>query len=319
MAGQSDTNQITKTDAYEWFGLNSRKYTPQVILRELFDTTVLGKDYSTGSDYDGFDMSYLCRLYNITQYGKTRQANRIKNVFKKYRNNYSDEKIQEAFRTIIIYQYPQGIPDETPLFKDLLEKNLKAAEIPQPVKQQPSKNTNQKPVIREQIPNAFEQGAGEKKQMQDTYGFIGIGIVVMLVLAFVFRDRILSAIINLLPMVIAIGIFILIIHVLLNLFSKDSGKKKLNSGQGGKKAVETEKYTVRDQIELGLTGIFWGASAWALAIYNLFGEVIPGRICVIAGMIVGFLLARWRRKWMWLTLMVIPLVICAVEMAFLYG
>lgn len=87
----------------------------------------------------------------------------------------------------------------------------------------------------------------------------------------------------------------------------------MDNGKADKRRIGSDKYNMRsDQMYLGLGAILWGMIMWGMAFYLTFRGIIPGGICAIAGMIVGFVLARWRRRWIWLTLFIIPILICSM-------
>lgn len=119
----SKQNNITKEEALEL--LRVRRIPTNTLKNYIYRATVRGEEYTEFTE-GHMDMSYFCRAYNITKYGTT--SNRIKNVYKKYRNNpYIEEAFDAIFRS-----YPNGIQGETPLFEELLESNLQRLSAPKP-------------------------------------------------------------------------------------------------------------------------------------------------------------------------------------------
>lgn len=112
---ESGVNNITKNDALEWWHRNCREYPSDQLADLIYRVTVCGHEYAN-NDMDPY-MSYICRLFNITAYGATKQQNRIKGRYRKYRDN---DNIQKVI-TNIIKQYPNGFTKETPRFDDLLK------------------------------------------------------------------------------------------------------------------------------------------------------------------------------------------------------
>lgn len=117
-------NETTKEYALHWIKDNRNSFPPHRISYMICRRCIYGDDYEDIDDR-GNDvsqpMSVICRAYNITDLGST--SNRIKSVFKKYRNIYSDDRIEEAIDEIV-RQYPNGIPNEEPKFKELLDRCL---------------------------------------------------------------------------------------------------------------------------------------------------------------------------------------------------
>jgi lipopolysaccharide export LptBFGC system permease protein LptF len=96
----------------------TRGYNKTFIAYKLLKTTFYGEEYQNNYLKDPFEMSYFCRAFNITQYGKTKQQNRIKNRYKKYKNIPG---IDSYFIHMIQSFYP-GFPWEYPTMDVLLEK-----------------------------------------------------------------------------------------------------------------------------------------------------------------------------------------------------
>lgn len=115
----SKINNITKEAAKIWLKDNRNRFDPGYNAKRIFEVTVLGDDYD---DYD-IGMSYLCRAYSITQYGK---RNRIKNVYRKYLGQYSEEELRSSIE-MIVRNNPNGIDEEDPTFEqrllELLQRN----------------------------------------------------------------------------------------------------------------------------------------------------------------------------------------------------
>ena len=112
---ESGVNNITKSMALQWLNMNRKRFPTEEIVKLIYQVTVLGAEYSDNS-MDPY-MSYLCRAFNITEYGATKQKNRIKNRYKKYKEK-ADIKVVIAY---IVKQSPNGFPKDTPRFDDLLE------------------------------------------------------------------------------------------------------------------------------------------------------------------------------------------------------
>lgn len=112
---ESGVNNISKNDALEWWHRNGRSYPAEQLADLIYRVTVCGYEY-TNNDMDPY-MSYICRLFNITAYGATKQQNRIKGRYRKYRDN---DNIQNVIINII-RQNPNGFAKETPRFDDLLK------------------------------------------------------------------------------------------------------------------------------------------------------------------------------------------------------
>lgn len=111
---ETGCNNISKADALGWWRRNCRQY--QSGLADLiYRVTVCGEDYAK-DDRDPY-MSYICRVFNITAYEATKQQNRIKSRYRKYRE-YDD--IQSVIADII-RKYPNGFTSEFPRFDDLLK------------------------------------------------------------------------------------------------------------------------------------------------------------------------------------------------------
>ena len=66
-------------------------------------------------------MSTLCRAYSITEYGSS--SNRIRNIYKKYLNYYSEDKLRSAISEIV-QSNPMGVYDEYPFFENRLKQLL---------------------------------------------------------------------------------------------------------------------------------------------------------------------------------------------------
>ena len=112
------TNFIAKEEALSWLHDNRNRFTPDYNARRLFEVTVMGSEYV--DDY-GQSMSYLCRAYSITEFGSSR--NRIKNVYKKYLNQYDADEIRSAISRIV-FENPNGIEEEYPYFETRLKQIL---------------------------------------------------------------------------------------------------------------------------------------------------------------------------------------------------
>ena len=109
-------NTITKADVFNWWQYKRNEYRTEELANLIYRVTVCSEDYSQYK----YDMSYICRLYNITEYGASSSQNRIKGRYKKYLNN---PKIKEIIFNII-RQNPNGFYEEEPRFDDLLKQYL---------------------------------------------------------------------------------------------------------------------------------------------------------------------------------------------------
>ena len=109
----SETYEITKEMSRNF----TRGYNKTFIAYKLLKATFYGEEYQNNYLKDPFEMSYFCRAFNITQYGKTKQQNRIKNRYKKYKDIPG---IQSYFIRVIQSFYP-GFPWENPTMDEYLE------------------------------------------------------------------------------------------------------------------------------------------------------------------------------------------------------
>lgn len=116
---ESGVNNITKTGALEWWSRRKRDFQPDQLADLIYRVTVCGHEYEN-LDKDPYYMSYICRLFNITEHGVTKQQNRIKSRYRKYRDNAD---IQNVIANII-RQNPNGFTKETPRFEDLLKNGI---------------------------------------------------------------------------------------------------------------------------------------------------------------------------------------------------
>lgn len=70
-----------------------------------------------------------------------------------------------------------------------------------------------------------------------------------------------------------------------------------------------EKSMQARQKELGLGVVLFGAITWGLAIYWFCEEEVPVGTCAMGGMVIAYVLSRWKRRWTEITLFVIPILI----------
>lgn len=105
-------NNISKAEALDY----TKHFGEKVyVIERMVQSTFYGADYQNDFD-DIYSMSYFCRAFNITEYGASRQKNKIKGRYKKY------AKVDGAegyFRQILNAKWP-GFKDENPRMDDLL-------------------------------------------------------------------------------------------------------------------------------------------------------------------------------------------------------
>lgn len=111
---ESGVNNITKADALNWWRDNRRQYQPG-LADLIYRVTVCGEEYTSSNDMDPY-MSYICRVFNITAYGASKQQNRIKGRYRKYREYANIQRVIAE----IIRDNPNGFTSEFPRFDDLL-------------------------------------------------------------------------------------------------------------------------------------------------------------------------------------------------------
>jgi hypothetical protein len=125
------------------------------------------------------EMSYFCRAYSITQYGATRQKNRIKGRYSKYQNV---DGVEAYFRKLILDNFP-GFPQESPTMDERLARFVAEQKgqssqagttraVSQPTQQDTFEGVN----MYESVPN---NSGSDQYDKEDTLIFIGfiIGLI----------------------------------------------------------------------------------------------------------------------------------------------
>ena len=174
----TDTNNITKYEALEAISRDKqvREMGCEYYIRWA---CVEGKDYARILN-DSFMMSYICRAYNITQYGATKQQNRILNVLKKYSKN---PNFEEAFMRIF-EEYPNGFPEETPKFVDLLQEYMSEDEDIHEDESFMPWNKGDSYVANQYNADESKWFGGSKQNDNSLVGRIIAGIIVVLLVLF---------------------------------------------------------------------------------------------------------------------------------------
>ena len=94
------TNNITKSAALEKIIEWKNAFPPHVISELICRRCFYGDEYE---DIYGkkcsFEMSYICRAYNITEYGTS--DNRIRKKFRKYAEKYDPDLIGDVVSQIV--------------------------------------------------------------------------------------------------------------------------------------------------------------------------------------------------------------------------
>ena len=130
-------NNITKQAAL--YEIRDRGLLKGACREYIYRVCYLGEEYS-GTIFNESDriMSYICRAYNITEYGS--RSNRIKSALRinKYTQNpYFEEAFNQIFR-----DYPNGIPNDYPKFRELLDENIERLASGRQVQNKSSKSTS---------------------------------------------------------------------------------------------------------------------------------------------------------------------------------
>lgn len=112
----SENNNITKADASNFMSrVNGRG--KSYAIEALINCTLYGKEYPAEKRYGSLEMSYFSRAFNITEYGASKQKNRIKGRYKKYAQVAG---IEEYYRNILNKNWP-AFPSENPRMDDILK------------------------------------------------------------------------------------------------------------------------------------------------------------------------------------------------------
>ncbi len=175
---ESKLNKITKEDVLEWWRLNSKNY-PTIELADLiYRVTVCGEEYANNKDMGYYDMSYICRLFNITAYGVYGSQNPIKGRYRKYREN---EDIQNVIVSII-RENPNGFKSESPRFDDLLEERLAAHKTGIAKNSDSCLKERKYAAEREQTAREPKENVGDKEKLVKYGKIAGIVIAVFCII-----------------------------------------------------------------------------------------------------------------------------------------
>ena len=146
-------NNISKAEALDY----TKHFGEKVyVIERMVQSTFYGADYQNDFD-DIYSMSYFCRAFNVTEYGASRQKNKIKGRYKKY------AKVDGAegyFRQILNAKWP-GFKDENPRMDDLLARYPQENIFEKKQNPQPVSEPVQQPVRQQENTSSTPQTEGE--------------------------------------------------------------------------------------------------------------------------------------------------------------
>ncbi|WP_036611540.1 hypothetical protein [Oribacterium sp. P6A1] len=115
MAG--NINNISKKKALDYLNEKLKEKSIKEITDFMYEIVFWGKDISMENN----DIFYYCRAYNIISYGV---EHNVTNVMHDYVEEHESRIIYRAYSKVIS-RFPKGIPNDTPLFSELLDTQLK--------------------------------------------------------------------------------------------------------------------------------------------------------------------------------------------------
>ncbi len=115
MAG--NINNISKKKSLEYLNEKLNDKSLKEIMDFMYEIVFYGKDISMENN----DIYYYCRAYNIISYGV---EHNVTNVMHDYVAEHESRIVYRAY-TKVISRFPKGIPNDTPLFSELLDIQLK--------------------------------------------------------------------------------------------------------------------------------------------------------------------------------------------------
>ena len=115
MAGK--INNISKKKSLEYLNEKLEEKSLKEIMDFMFEIVFYGKDISMENN----DIYYYCRAYNIISYGV---EHNVTNVMHDYVVEHEARIVYRAYAKVIS-RFPKGIPNDTPLFSELLDMQLK--------------------------------------------------------------------------------------------------------------------------------------------------------------------------------------------------
>lgn len=183
----SENNNITKADAYSFMSrVNGRG--KSYVIEALINCTLYGKEYPSEKRYGNLEMSYFSRAFNITEYGASKQKNRIKGRYKKY---VQVAGIEEYYRSILNKNWP-AFPSENPRMDDILKQYANAGTASQNVRTVPQnisqKTQNAGPQnMRREASDGFSEMNFDSNSISQKIGKIAPAIVVLLIIILVVK------------------------------------------------------------------------------------------------------------------------------------
>ncbi len=115
MAG--NINNISKKKSLEYLNEKLNDKSLKEIMDFMYEIVFYGKDISMENN----DIYYYCRAYNIISYGV---EHNVTNVMHDYVVEHESRIVYRAYAKVIS-RFPKGIPNDTPLFSELLDIQLK--------------------------------------------------------------------------------------------------------------------------------------------------------------------------------------------------
>ncbi|ETP72276.1 hypothetical protein UYO_1710 [Lachnospiraceae bacterium JC7] len=108
---------IPKRKALDYLNEMLEEKSFKEITDQIFEVVFLGKDTTT----DGYDIFYYCRAFNIISFGIEHNVN---NIMHDYVVEHDSKLVYRSF-VKVVSRFPKGIPNDTPLFSQLLDAQLK--------------------------------------------------------------------------------------------------------------------------------------------------------------------------------------------------